>query len=716
MGSDHFPIQISLDKPLKRNIPLAEPRYRFHKTDDDQLHNTLKDSLTNIDTDITTQDELEELAVTLCDKLMKEVDTSTPKVYSCNDPKSPISQAILDLIKEKRRLRWLYNNTQDPNIKSTITKLQKEIRTKINQESTISWEKFCNSISLESDPKKSWHKITNFLKPKDPRSYPTLKLGNKTAKTNPEKAQLFAESVERNFSIKNHLFSKSRFDRINKFVEAHSYHFTPLDPIHDSTTDTDDDSDLVADVDPDTLIRIVRTELKNGKAPGIDNVYNIILKKAIGTGFYKLLARAFTISLKLGFIPYVWKAAVLCMIIKPDIPPSQTTSYRPISLLSAIMKLFERVIEKRLRKHLEDNGFFSKYQSGCRKSKTTNDHLFCLSQTIMESFNWGEHVIAAFLDVEKAFDSVWHNGLRYKIYKLGLPTKLCRWLFDFLVGRVIQVKIECFLSPEVYPRAGVPQGSNLRPLLFLIYVNDMPNPTHHQTSKSQFADDAGQWAVSKNIDLAAEYLQRDLDKLARWCAKWRIKLNPKKTNVIIFSKSRSAIRAEPALSLYGDLLSYYPHIKFLGITFDNRMTLTKHFEEILERCNQKFHCLKILVNKKWGPSPETILQIYKQCVRPIFEYGIVSTITVSETVITKIQRVQNSFIRLALCLPKYVLASLLHEASGLPYVRERLITVCQSNLARMHANPLVEHTINAARTNIAWDKYKTPISILKPPD
>ena len=123
-----------------------------------------------------------------------------------------------------------------------------------------------------------------------------------------------------------------------------------------------------------------------------------------------------------------------------------------------------------------------------------------------------------------------------------------------------------------------------------------------------------------------------------------------------------------------------------------------------------------MVNKKWGLCPETILQIYKQCIRPIFEYGIVSTITVSETVIIKIQKVQNSFIMLALRLPKYVSARLLHEASGLPYVRERLITVGQNHLARIHANPLVEHTINSARTNIAWDKYKTPISIPKPPD
>ena len=116
------------------------------------------------------------------------------------------------------------------------------------------------------------------------------------------------------------------------------------------------------------------------------------------------------------------------------------------------------------------------------------------------------------------------------------------------------------------------------------------------------------------------------------------------------------------------------------------MAFTKHFEEILERCNRKFHRLRILVNKKWGSSPTTILQIYKQCVRPIFEYGIVSIMTVSELVINKIQRVQNSFIRLALRLPKYLWARLIHEASGIPYVRERLVTVDQNHLARTHVN------------------------------
>ena len=139
-------------------------------------------------------------------------------------------------------------------------------------------------------------------------------------------------------------------------------------------------------------------------------------------------------------------------------------------------------------------------------------------------------------------------------------------------------------------------------------------------------------------------MRRDLRKLAKWCAKWRIKLNPEKAKVIIFSRSPLARKSEPILKLYGDKLKIYPQVKFLGITFDSRLTFQKHFEEILGCCNTRYHCVRLTVNKKWGPSPSTILQIYKQCVRPIFEYGSFLTITTSDTIISKVQRLQNKFI------------------------------------------------------------------------
>ena len=173
-------------------------------------------------------------------------------------------------------------------------------------------------------------------------------------------------------------------------------------------------------------------------------------------------------------------------------------------------------------------------------------------------------------------------------------------------------------------------------------------------------------------------------------------------------------KTELNLKLYSENLKIYPQVKFLGITFYSKVNFKKHFEDILDRCNTRYHRLRLLVNKKWEPSLATLIQIYKQCVLPIFEYGLLSTITASDCIISKIQRLQNKFIRIALRLPEYICTKMIHDSASLPYVKDRLLSSSTKSLERIAQNPPVEESISSNRFNAAWDRFPTPLSIVRP--
>ena len=198
---------------------------------------------------------------------------------------NPISVGTLALIKEKRLLRRQYSEKKDPAIKTRINQLKKQVKEKLKVESLVSWEKFCNSISLETDPNESWRKIKNFLKPKGQRDYPALHHANKVAKTNADKAQLFAESVERHFGIESDHFDWNHFEEVNKFIQDNHRYFCPPEDPDDYRFDVGNEHELVADVDAQTLIKLVKF-LKRGKAPGPDNIHNEVLRLGTTTSLY----------------------------------------------------------------------------------------------------------------------------------------------------------------------------------------------------------------------------------------------------------------------------------------------------------------------------------------------------------------------------------------------------------------------------------------------
>ena len=295
------------------------------------FESTLKASLGSTDfSGLTSNSDPDKYADYMVTAIITTVDKAIPKSKSERSESNPISDETISPIKEKRRLNRQYSQNKGLTVKTGINQLQKQAKDDLRVETQASWEKFCNSIGLETYQSKSWCKLKNFLKPKGRRDYPTLRHDDKVTKTSADKAQLFAESVERHFGIESERFDSNHFNEVNQFIEDnHRYFYPPEDP-DDYRLETGDEHELVRNVDVQSLIKLVKF-LKRCKAPGLNTIHNEVLSLGTTTLLFHQLARLFTSSIQIGYIPTTWKIATLCMLLKPDKVSSLTTSYRPIS-------------------------------------------------------------------------------------------------------------------------------------------------------------------------------------------------------------------------------------------------------------------------------------------------------------------------------------------------------------------------------------------------
>ncbi|GFY08599.1 RNA-directed DNA polymerase from mobile element jockey [Trichonephila clavipes] len=228
-------------------------------------------------------------------------------------------------------------------------------------------------------------------------------------------------------------------------------------------------------------------DLENKNSPGADQIKNVALK-SLPINAITYLTKNFNRCLVNGYFPPAWKHAIITLLPKPGKDAKFATNYRPISLLSTIGKSFEKIILKRLQEHTDSHNLIPDFQHEFRSETSTNHQLLRLTNRVINGFNSGDTTGDAILDVEKAFDRVWHDGLIFKMIKLNFPSYIIHLINSYLSDRTFQVKILATLSRIGTVSAGSPQGSNLSPMLYNIYTHDIP--TTPTVDVCLFADDA----------------------------------------------------------------------------------------------------------------------------------------------------------------------------------------------------------------------------------
>jgi ribonuclease HI len=361
-----------------------------------------------------------------------------------------------------------------------------------------------------------------------------------------------------------------------------------------------------------TEYRSAIDKILEGKASGLDEVYAEALKR-LGSNGERALRTAISESICLGRVPQCWKRARVIPLHKSGKDASKTASYRPVALTSIIAKLAERIVYERIIGYVDPR--LSDNQEGFRAGRSTVNQIAALMQTNLKALKEGSTALTVLVDFSKAFDMVDHNIVINKLLnEFHVPTYLVRWIREFLVGREICTRVENIHSSLHKITCGVPQGSVLAPLLFLVFIDELSVKLSGSnlglSNCSFFADDLAMTTIGKSVDELVKPLRKALAILEKWAGENFFEVNADKTVFTLVTRSRS-IRAEHInLTYKGVSLKHDPEPKFLGAYQtrpNNFVAHAKHMRhEFLFRLSQ----LRSFVGQDYGPSAPDIRTFY----------------------------------------------------------------------------------------------------------
>lgn len=656
MSSDHSPIILILSENV---IYKQTPPYLTNSRTDWEGFKLSLEQRINLHVPLRTKIQLDAEVEKFVVDIQQAAWENTPEIKrKANGTNYP--SVIKDLIQEKRKARRKWHQSRSPEDKNDVNRLSSRLKKEIKNWKNDTMSSYLNSLSNDKTTDYSLWKSTKYLKRPITQIPPIRSQNNSWARSNKEKVDVFAQHLENIFQPHN--------------VDEHN-----IEDIPRSTT-----ADIaITPTSPEEISKIIKNNIKTKKSPGFDLVTGKILINFPRKAVVKL-SNLINASFRLHYVPSMWKVAEVIMIQKPGKPPHEASSYRPISLLPILSKVFEKLLILRMNPIIENKKLIPNHQFGFRTKHSTIDQVHRITNVIEKSLEERKVCSVIFLDVAQAFDKVWHQGLIQKI-NMQLPKSYADILKSYITDRYFRIK-EGEEYSELKPiSAGVPQGSVLGPILYLLYTNDLP--TLEQNTVATFADDTAIMAVGENNTVSTRKLQVAVNKVQEWTKKWRIKLNENKSVHVDFTNKKIVYKPVTINELN---IPYSNSAKYLGLTLDAKLRWKPHVKKKINELKLRYKKMYWLMGRHSTLSIANKLLLYNQILKPLWSYGAQLWGCASASNKLSIQRFQNKVLRDIVNAPWYVSNATLHRDLEVDLVDSVIKDIAKSHQQRLQQHVNVE--------------------------
>lgn len=387
--------------------------------------------------------------------------------------------------------------------------------------------------------------------------------------------------------------------------------------------------------------------INNKKSCGLDNISNYIIKRLPMKAF-EYLTILYNNCLNNGYFPSAWKIAKIVPIPKQK-GNNEVSSFRPISLLSNLGKMFERIIRDKMDIGLSET-YIPQSQFGFKKGNSTVHALLKFHTDVVQNLRKGECTLAVSLDIEKAFDKAYHDGILFKMIEIGIDASIVKLFKSFFDDRKFCVQIGEMLSDQGMVSCGVPQGSVLAPHLYSIFIYDFPH--EYVNSKGiLYADDSLLYTHDESPLIALQSISSYLNHVDDFYSHWGIKINTTKSKALCIrnasGKCKYTVVPESKnlkLRLNNTEIIFKDSMKYLGVNFDKLLKFNKHANYNLERANKVKGVFSRLFNNRYLPITTKLL-LYKVSIRTILLYAFPIWFTVSKTTMRKMEIFERHILR-----------------------------------------------------------------------